>query len=272
MVRCVGVVARARTRARKSSPGVRRGPTAVSRLNGYLGEPKTIATVREQPTLIDQPTLVTRRFGFENDAENGSTRTPRWIAPTNRLERYGQASGASRARATKARRLHRRDAHRRVRAYTDTMAASLTFRAAVAAPAKMFASKTTVSASAKVRHAARASADRAPPLAAILQSCITRAARRERQMRATRAAAPASGGCFLAAPRIALRPRRVGHATAWPRRRARRDIPRRVPPIAKRPGNYHPLRSRNRRTKYHSKIGNRPPAFFLFVLATSRRG
>lgn len=222
--------------------------------------------------LIDQPTLVTRRFGFENDAENGSTRTPRWIAPTNRLERYGQASGASRARATKARRLHRGDAHRRVRAYTDTMAASLTFRAAVAAPAKMFASKTTVSASAKVRHAARASADRAPPLAAILQSCITRAARRERQMQATRAAAPASGGCFLAAPRIALRPRRVGHATAWPRRRARRDIPRRVPPIAKRPGNYHPLRSRNRRTKYHSKIGNRPPAFFLFVLATSRRG
>ena len=200
--------------------------------------------------LIDQPTLVTRRFGFENDAENGSTRTPRWIAPTNRLERYGQTSGASRARATKARRLHRRDAHRRVRAYTDTMAASLTFRAAVAAPAKMFASKTTVSASAKVRHAARASADRAPPLAAILQSCITRAARRERQMQATRAAAPASGGCFLAAPRIAPRPRRVGHATAWPRRRARRDIPRRVPPIATRGRRETTIRPvANRRTK-----------------------
>lgn len=52
--------------------------------------------------------------------------------------------------------------HSRVRAHTDTMAASLTFRAAVAAPAKMFASKTAVSASAKVRLAARATADRAP--------------------------------------------------------------------------------------------------------------
>ena len=183
MRRCCGASPHAGAKEfTRGSPRPNRG-FATERI---LGGTKNDCDFARAPTLIDQP--MTRRFWFENDAENGSTRTPRWIAPTNRLERYGQASGASRARATKARRLHRRDAHRRVRAYTDTMAASLTFRAAVAAPAKMFASKTTVSASAKVRHAARASADRAPPLAAILQSCITRAARRERQMQATRAA------------------------------------------------------------------------------------
>mgnify|MGYP004390615829 CR=1 FL=1 len=155
------------------------------------------------------------------------------------------------SRATKARGEGPRDAHRHVRAYTDTMAASLTFRAAVAAPAQMFASKTTVSASAKVRHAARATADRAHPARPSCHLASPRASSRESQMRATRAAALAAGGCFSAAPRIAPRPRHGGgHVAAWPRRRARRDIPRRVPPIATRGRRETTIRPvANRRTK-----------------------
>ena len=70
-----------------------------------------------------------------------------------------------------------------------------------------------------------------------------------------------------AAYRASPETRRARHRVASSTREARHPAA-----IAKRPGNYHPLRSRNRRTKYHSKIGNRPPAFFLFLLATSRRG
>ena len=156
---------------------------------------------------------LTRRSGVKNpDAENVSRFQQRKRRGGSRrpIDSSDTARRAARlaSRAAKARGEVLRDTHSRVRAYT--MAASLTFRAAVAAPAQMFASKITVSASAKVRHDARATADRARSRAAILPSCII-----SREL-------DAKVKCERGAPR---RPRRA--AVFTPRRASHpaRDVP-----------------------------------------------
>ena len=189
----------------------------------------------------------TRRSGFKKPRRRKrfavSTRTPRWIARTNRLERYGQASGASRfTRDESARRRSPRRTPSRpcVHRHDGRVLDLPRRRGGARSDVRVEDHRLCVRQGASRR--ARDGRSR-PPRAAILHSCIT-SRELTRKPNASDARRGARGGRLFfrraahrASPETWRRPRRrVASST----REARHPAARPADRDARTPGNYHP--------------------------------
>ena len=221
----------------------------------------------------------TRRSGFKKPRRRKrfavSTRTPRWIARTNRLERYGQASGASRfTRDESARRRSPRRTPSRpcVHRHDGRVLDLPRRRGGARSDVRVEDHRLCVRQGASRR--ARDGRSR-PPRAAILPSCITT---REltRKPNASDARRGARGGRLFfrraahrASPETWRRPRRrVASSTREARHPAARPADRedagKLPTAAvAKPPDKISLEDRKPSTCFF---------FSLFVLATSRHG